>query len=186
LTVAFLFFSAAAKLHWLEAIQFVRPYFWIISDGALPALVMAGVATTCFYLESKGKNFFVLIAAASVALVIFCFVTRPLWGIHKIGASPSWVALCIGISALSLAALVWLVDLKQKENWFAALKPGGTSTLTVYLLPYFHYAILAWTGVALPLFLRTGMIGVIKSLLYASLLIFITGLLEKRKLRLKI
>lgn len=181
-----LFFSAAGKLHWLDSLDFIRPYFWIISDGALPSVVMGGVATTCFYIESKGKNFFTPIALASVVMIVFCFITRPLWGIHKIGASPSWVALCVGISALSFAALVWLVDLRKKETWFASLKPAGTSTLTVYLLPYFHYAILAWTGITLPLFLRTGMIGIIKCLLYAFVLILITGFLEKRKLRLKI
>lgn len=183
---AFLFFCSAVKLHWLDALKSFQPYFWIVSDGALPAIVMAGTATTSFYLHAKVKNFFVPITLSAVGAIIFCFATRSLWGIHKIGASPSWVSLCIGISALSFAVLIWLVDLRQKEKWFAALKPGGTSTLTVYLLPYFHYAILAWTGVTLPLFLRTGIIGVVKSLLYAFVLIFITGLLEKRKLRLKI
>jgi predicted acyltransferase len=184
--IFFLFFSAAAKLHWLGPLKFIQSYFWIISDGALPAIVMGGIAASCFYLTSNGKKFFIPIASASVALIIFCFVTRPLWGIHKIGATPSWVSLCIGISALCFAALVSLIDLRQKENWFAPLKPAGTSTLTVYLLPYFHYAILAWTGITLPMFLRTGVIGIVKCLLYAFVLIFITGFLEKRKLRLKI
>lgn len=186
LMIFFLLFSAAVKLHWLDSLKFVRPYVWIISDGALPAIVMGGIAASCFYVRSKGKDFFGSIALASVVMIVLCFVTRPLWGIHKIGASPSWVLLCIGISALCFAGLVWLIDLKQKENWFAILKPAGTSTLTVYLLPYFHYAILAWTGITLPLFLRTGIIGIVKCLLYAFLLILITGFLEKRKLRLKI
>jgi len=184
--VGFLVFCAAEKMHWLERLQFIRPYVWIISDGTLPAIVTGGIATACFYLRTKGEKFFPSILLASAVLIVLCFVTRPLWGIHKIGASPSWGALCIGISALLFAALIWLVDMKQKEKWFAALKPAGTSTLTVYLLPYFHYAILAWTGVTLPLVLRTGTIGIVKCLLYAYILILITGFLEKRKLRLKI
>ena len=36
---------------------------------------------------------------------------------------------------------IYLIDLKQKQNWFSAIKPAGTSTLTAYLLPYIHYAI---------------------------------------------
>ncbi|HTH56083.1 MAG TPA: DUF5009 domain-containing protein [Cyclobacteriaceae bacterium] len=187
MTIFFLLFSAAKNLHWLDALAFIRPYVWILSDGAFPALVMGGITTMCFYRVSKPRVFFIGVSLASVALIVFCFfATRPWWGIHKIAASPSWVSLCIGISALCFVALIWLVDVRRKESWFAILKPAGTSTLTVYLLPYFHYAILAWAGVALPLFLRTGAIGILKSLLYALILMVITGFLEKRKVRLKI
>jgi predicted acyltransferase len=186
LMVAFLFFSAAEKLQWLDFAKAVRSHFWIVSDGSLPAIVMGGIVATCLYLELKHKNFFIVSVVASFAMILVCFVTRPLWGIHKIDASPSWITLSIGISLLCFAFLVWLVDLKQKENWFKILRPAGTSTLTAYLLPYIHYAILLWTGITLPLFLRTGEIGVFKSLIYAFVIILITGFLEKRKLKLKI
>ncbi|MBI1769641.1 MAG: DUF5009 domain-containing protein [Bacteroidetes bacterium] len=186
----FIFFSAAEKLHWLDPFKFIQPYFWIVSDGSLPAIVMAGIVVACVYKESleaeSKKKFFGLLISGSLVMILICFATRSLWGIHKIGASPSWVALCIGISGLFFVLLVWLVDINRKENWFSILKPAGTSTLTSYLLPYFHYSIISWIGVSLPLFLRTGMIGIAKSLLYSLVIIFITGLLEKKRIRLKI
>src|SRR5258706_783757 len=186
----FIFFSAAEKLNWLEALKFIRPYFWIVSDGSLPSIVMAGIVVASFYKESLAsagnKRFFALLIFGSLAMILFCFATRQLWGIHKIGASPSWVTLCIGISGLFFAVLVRLIDINHKEKWFSFLKPAGTSTLTSYLLPYFHYAIISWIGLSIPLFLRTGMIGIIKSLLYSLVIIFITGLLEKKRIRLKI
>ncbi len=41
-------------------------------------------------------------------------------------------------------------------------------------------------GISLPAFLLTGAVGIIKSLLFALLIILLTGLLEKWRIRLKI
>jgi len=38
----------------------------------------------------------------------------------------------------------------------------------------------------LPLLFRTGIVGIVKSMLFALLIILITGFLEKRKIRLKL
>jgi predicted acyltransferase len=123
----------------------------------------------------------------AVILFAFGFATRPLWGISKIRATPSWTTICAAISILAFVCLIFLVDKKRKENWFKAIKPAGTSTLTCYLLPYLHEAIfLSIIGVHLPLIIRTGWAGVIKSLVFALIIVLITGWLEKRRLRLKI
>jgi hypothetical protein len=55
-------------------------------------------------------------------------------------------------------------------------------------LPYIHYGIFNFPGISnrLPLALRTGGIGIGKSLVYALLIILITGMLEKRKIRLSV
>ncbi|MEO6837467.1 MAG: DUF5009 domain-containing protein, partial [Ginsengibacter sp.] len=120
-------------------------------------------------------------------LFIFGFSTRPLWGISKIRATPSWTTICSAISILAFVILIFLVDRKGKENWFKLIKPAGTSTLTCYLLPYFHEAIfISLIGIHLPLIMRTGVAGIVKSLLFALIIVLITGWLEKRRLRLKI
>jgi hypothetical protein len=83
---------------------------------------------------------------------------------------------------------IYLIDIKKKQNWFMIIKPAGTSTLTAYLLPYIHYALynIFCPLSALPLVLRTGAVGITKSLLYSLVIILITGLLEKKRIRLKI
>jgi hypothetical protein len=80
----------------------------------------------------------------------------------------------------------WLVDRKNKKNWFNIIKPAGTSTLTAYLLPYIYYPLYHMAGISLPVILLTGVTGIIKSLLFALLIILLTGLLEKWRIRLKI
>lgn len=64
---------------------------------------------------------------------------------------------------------------------------GRHQYLTCYLLPYLYLAIfITLLNVRFPIFLRTGIIGVIKSLLFALLIVYIGGIMEKNKLKLKI
>jgi hypothetical protein len=87
---------------------------------------------------------------------------------------------------LVFTGLIWLVDQKKKQHWFDIIKPAGTSTLTAYLLPYIFYPLVHLIGIGLPAFLLTGAVGLIKSLVFALLIILLTGLLSKWRIRLKI
>jgi predicted acyltransferase len=186
----FIFFNAAGQLGLLEPLSAIKPYVWIVGEGSMPAFTMAGLVITVYYGKllkaGKIKAYWVLLGGMAGLMLLFGMMTRPVWGIHKIGSSTSWTTICIGLSILVFAGLIWLVDLKKKKEWFHLIRPAGTSTLTCYLLPYLHYALYSLVGISLPLFLRTGVLGLFKSMIYALLIIVLTGLLEKWKLRLKI
>jgi predicted acyltransferase len=190
--VFFLGFTIAAKADWLDFLDPMREYIWIVSSGALPAITMAGVVTSVLYrrFAEKGKGGQGLVILSLLALVLLAcgFALRPYWGISKVRATPSWVMICIGISLGCFLLLIFIADIKKKQDWARIIRPAGTSTLTCYLLPYIHYAFLNLFGPSsrLPLALRTGGIGIVKSLLYSLLIILITGLLEKKRIRLKI
>jgi predicted acyltransferase len=151
---------------------------------------MAGVVTSVIYrkfsLKGKLNAYAVTMAIAGVLMLFFGFAIRPLDGISKIRATPSWTAICTGISILCFVLLIYIVDIRNKREWFSAIRPAGTSTLTCYLLPYFHYAVFAMVGTSLPVVFRTGMAGLCKSLAYAMVIIMVTGLLEKKRIRLKL
>jgi predicted acyltransferase len=187
--IFFTFFNIAAHAGWLHWLEPVRPYIWITGDGSLPALTMAGVVTAVLYssLAEKGKYniCFMLLLAFGVVMLAGGFAIRPLGGISKIRATPS-VMICTGISILFFTALIWLVDRKNKQNWFAIIKPAGTSTLTAYLLPYIVYPLYILIGIGFPVFVLNGIVGLIKSLVFALLIILLTGLLAKWRIRLKI
>lgn len=188
--IFFFVFNMAVHGGLLSSLSKVREYIWISGDGAMPALTMAGVVTCMIYRagiqkEKFGAAVLTLIGMATVMLILG-FVTRPYWGISKIHATPSWILICSAISIACLLIIAWFTDVKHRESWFKSIRPGGTSTLTCYLLPYIHYSIYSLIGISLPLFLRTGVIGLIKSLLYAWIIILIAGWLERRRLRLKI
>jgi heparan-alpha-glucosaminide N-acetyltransferase len=168
----------------------IKPYIWITGDGALPALTIAGIIIAVLYssLAEKGKykTCFIVLLLLGAIMLAGGFAIRPLAGISKIRATPSWVMICTGISILLFTALIWLIDRKHKKHWFAIIKPAGTSTLTAYLLPYIYYPLYHMAGISLPVILLTGVTGIIKSLLFALLIILLTGLLEKWRIRLKI
>jgi heparan-alpha-glucosaminide N-acetyltransferase len=186
----FTLFNIAAKAGWLHALDPVRPYIWITGDGSSPALTMAGIITAVLYssLAEKGKYnvCFTILLLFGVVMLAGGFAIRPLAGISKIRATPSWVMICTGISILLFTALIWLVDRKNKQQLFVILKPAGTSTLTAYLLPYIFYPLYFLAGITLPAVIVSGAVGILKSLLFALLIILLTGLFEKWRIRLKI
>ncbi len=190
--VFFLGFNIADQAGWLDFLDPVRSYVWIVGSGSLPALTMAGVVVAVLYrrMSDKGQRARILpvLAVMSLLVLVAGFAIRPLGGISKIRATPSWVLICTAISIAFFLLLIYLMDIKGRQRWMDPLRPGGTSTLTAYLLPYIHYAIynLLGVGFALPLVLRTGGIGILKSLIYAFVIILITGVLEKRRIRLSI
>jgi len=160
-----------------------------LGNASNSSITILGVICAVLYRKFSEKTIRIeiILILIAVMLFVFGFATRPLWGISKIRATPSWTTICSAISILAFAFLIFLVDKKGKENWFKAIKPAGTSTLTCYLLPYLHEAIfLSIIGIHLPLIIRTGWAGVIKSLVFALVIVLITGWLEKRRLRLKI
>jgi len=105
--------------------------------------------------------------------------------ISKIQGTPTWVFLCNAIAFGILALTYFLVDLKGKVHWFDAIKPAGTSTLTCYLVPYVYYSLATYAFI-LPLWMKTGALGLVKSFVYALIIVGITALLGKMKIRLKI
>ena len=194
LILFFVFFVAFNSSIMLDAPAFASGFRHLITSLGLgnasnSSITILGVISAVFYrkfLQKPGKIEMILFLMA-ILLFAFGFATRPLWGISKIRATPSWTTICAAISILAFALLIFLVDRKGKDNWFKIIKPAGTSTLTCYLLPYFHLAIfISLIGIHLPLVMRTGVAGIIKSLVFALLIVIITGWLEKRRLRLKI
>ncbi|WP_439555959.1 DUF5009 domain-containing protein [Dyadobacter sp.] len=175
----------------LDSLDPVRKYVWIVGSGSMPAFVMAGVTASVIYRGpgsrgGLGQTYIWILIALGIAALVYGFGTRPFWGISKIRATPAWVGICSGISFLAFACMFWLVDLKKARTWANILKPAGTATLTCYLIPYIWYAVLALLSFSLPLFLRTGIVGLIKSLCFSLLVIIITGLINGIGIRLKI
>ena len=189
--VFFLVFNLLDFSGWLDFAKGIRSYFWIAGSGAFPAFTMAGVVASALYKKISTSNDYVkrfiwLLFLLGGLMLIFGLATRPMFGISKIRATPAWIGMCSGIAILAYAFLYWLIDVKQKHRWTWIVGPAGSSTLTCYLVPYFYYAIISLLSVGLPIALRTGWVGLIKSLLFGFLIVAITGLFNKAYISLKI
>lgn len=186
----FFLFSVATHAHLLDWLQPVHRFIWIAGSGSMPSFTMAGVAVSVLYAAMAGRNkdalFWLLLIAFGVFNIIIGFVTRPLDGISKIHDTPSWVGICSGIAVLVFALMIYIVDIREKANWFKVIRPGGTNTLTCYLIPYILYSLYELAGFHFPQFLNEGWGGFIRSLATAFVVIWIAGWLERRGVRMRI
>ncbi len=161
-----------------------------ILGGTLAGLTMGGVLASMIFqhYRSKGDNkaLTVVFILISVLLIGLSIVTRPYWGLAKLGATPAWLFLCSAFTMLGFITVYWLADVYKKAHWFDIIKPAGTATLLCYLIPYFAYGFMRLFGFHLPEILLTGVIGLLKSFLFAILCAVITGGLIRLGIRLKL
>lgn len=161
-----------------------------ILGGTLTGLTLGGVATALIFrhyrLQQNDRMLAIVFLALSAVLIILSVLTRPYWGLAKLGATPAWLFLCSAFTILAFLAMYWIADVWGKANWFSFIRPAGTDTLLCYLMPYFAYATMRFLGIHLPEFMLIGGIGLMKSFLFALLCVFITGWLSKIGIRLKL
>ncbi len=187
----FVLFNLADFAGALDLLDPVKEYVWIVGSGSMPAFVMGGVVASVIYRNrvngnAAGTTYLIILVVLGFIALAYGFGTRPFWGISKIRATPAWVGICSGISFLAFAFLFWLVDLKNIKNWANIIRPAGTATLTCYLIPYIWYAVITLLGIGLPVYLRTGMIGLVKSACFSLLVILLTGAINRVGIKLKI
>jgi uncharacterized protein YsxB (DUF464 family) len=101
-------------------------------------------------------------------------------------ATPSWTAICAGISMVVFLLIFIIADVLHYSKWASIIMPAGQSTLTCYLVPGLLYPAVYPLQQLLPDSLLTGLAGLAKSLLFALVVVIITGWLQKIHIRLKI
>lgn len=184
--VFFNLMSIAGHAKWLGLIWPGGPDDWILGNGAFAAFTFTGILATVllerFYTADKKSKLTYIYIGIGVVMLITGLFLRKFFIISKIYATPTWVLICCGIAFITYALIYRLADLERKAHWFNIIKPAGTSTLTCYLIPYIVYSF----PIALPVSLTFGMVGLIKSIVFALLIIGITALLGKIGIKLKI
>jgi hypothetical protein len=151
---------------------------------------MGGVLTSFtfqyFVNRRDNRNLTITFLAFSAILIVLSVITRPYWGLAKLGATPAWLFLCSAFTILVFIIIYWVTDVFGKTKWFNLIKPAGTDTLLCYLIPYVVYSAFSLIPVHLPDILITGVMGLVKSIIFALFCVFLAGLLIRLKIRLKI
>ena len=192
MTGAFLLFTALASMHFTVGLPALPdPLFFLstIYGGTIPAFTTAGIIATLLVQRLSQKGEFtapVTLFAIGALCLAFGVLTRPVWGISKILATPSWLGVCAGISFMAFAILHIVADLKGKTQWANLIAAAGTATFTCYMLPYLTEPTIRLIGVKLPEPLYTGALGLVKAMVYALAIVWLTGFLEKRGFKLKL
>lgn len=117
-----------------------------------------------------------------IIFLIGGYFTRPFFGISKILATPSWVLYCAAICCFLFPLIYWLVDVKNYHKWANFLTPAGKNPLLTYILPPIIYAITGYLYA--PELFNSGMLGIIRALLFSFFVLGVAGILTKWRIRL--
>jgi heparan-alpha-glucosaminide N-acetyltransferase len=188
--VALVAFCAVVVAHVIDWPMQVPLYVWPFSNGAHPAITMAGVVTSTLFLRSDAKRTFgyraIWALAFAVAMLATAWLLAPL-GISKIRATPTWALTSAGAAVIAFLLLYVLCDMKGKTRWAAIVKPAGENTLLTYLLPDLYYALAAFIGFTyFDHHLTFGMPGVLRAVCFTVLILAFSYLLTRWRIRLQL
>lgn len=147
------------------------------------ALVYSGVVVAQMM---KRRNFILSSIVCGALAFLLGFLCHQVWIISKIQATPTWYFYCIAAFLPVLAVVYWLSDRNGWTAWARPVKAAGTATLTCYTIPYFWYSVQQLLGLHYPPALCSGGAGLLRSFVYAMVIILLTELLGKVNVKLKV
>jgi predicted acyltransferase len=169
----------------------VKPIFGIIIDGNVPFIVLTGLIGGLLIKKMAVKEFKKVIpifVGLGLIYLMAGFVLRRWFIISKIQATPSWGMICTGISMLVFILLYWIADVKGKIRWAEFLRPAGENSLTTYIAPDILYYLIWSSGIPLLIYKQSHdpLIVVVGSLVWALLMVGLTALLARFKIKLRL
>lgn len=190
--VALTAFCAACAAKWITFQQHLTLYQWPFGNGSSASIAMAGVATSLIFVGPTSLRWPTFRDKLKLALpfaaicLVMGRVLSPL-GISKIRATPTWCLYCVGCFVLLFALLYWICDVKQKTRWAAFAKPAGSNTLLTYLLPDLWYFAVGALGITwFETHFAWGVPGVLRAIAFTALMLVLTSLLTRAKVRLQL
>ena len=151
-----------------------------------PLICATGMMTAMQLVRCEGqvKKWFCLMMV--VALFLLGLLSHRFWIISKNLATPTWAFFCLAIFVAFFALLHWVADVKGRTRWARVIAPAGTATLTCYMMPSIWYAVQQLLGFSWPAALTAGIPGLVKALAFAFLIIGLTWLFTRIRLKLRI
>jgi heparan-alpha-glucosaminide N-acetyltransferase len=190
--IALLLFCAASTAKWLVFLPALSLFVWPVGNGAMCLIAMAGVVVSTIFLGGDGPNEsrFLRKALRAVSfgvLSLLCgWLLTPL-GISKIRATPTWCLYCVGANTLLFTLLYWICDVRGWKRWARFARPAGENTLLTYLLPDFYYFIVTAMGITyFSTHANSGLAGVFRSIAFTAIILMLSGVLTRWKIRLQL
>lgn len=161
---------------------------FIPGDMTLHALGFSGVMTilTIRRYRKVPVGLLTVLGVAGVLMLGAALLAHPYWIISKIQATPTWAFFCLAMFFPASGLLYWLCDMRGKAGWFAIIRPAGTATLTCYIIPYVWYAVMNLFNLHYPAILNSGAVGLVRSAVFAFVIVALTGLLSRLHIKLKV
>ena len=188
--VALVALCAISTVHWIDFANTLPLYFWPFSNGSWCCMTMAGVVTSAIFLGDHrwrtASQKMLLAVAFAVPVLAAGWLLTPL-GISKIRATPTWCLYSVGEAVLCFTLLYWICDVKKRTAWALPVRSAGSNTLLTYLLPDFYGFLIALTGmVYFETHFHVGWPGVVKSIVFTLVILGISAVLTRCRLRMQL
>jgi predicted acyltransferase len=187
----FLIMNMLSDWKLLGFLDLLKPIFGIIIDGNVPFIVLTGLIGGLLIKKIPVKEFKKVIpvfVGLGLLYLISGFILRKWFIISKIQATPSWAMICNGISFLIFILLYWIIDVRNKIRWASFLQPAGENSLTTYIAPDILYYLIWSSGIPILIYKQSHepLIVIAGSLVWALLMVGLTALLARFKIKLRI
>ncbi len=151
------------------------------------SIVMCGVIVSLLYYdrEKVGANRWFAVFVAS--LFVIGYLLRPYFGVSKVGATPSWCLYSAGICAILYAILYIIIEERKRVKWTGFFMPSANDPLLIYILPGIVIYLCLSLGIRYrPEFLSSGLLGILWSLVFSVIMLYLVKLLNRLGVKLKL
>lgn len=149
-------------------------------------LVTAGIVISLLFFDRKiEKKINWPVIGFIVLFFSFGFFLRQYYGISKIHGTPAWTLLSAGICTVLFYFLYWLMELKKQTQWSNFFMPAAANPLLIYILPgAIYYFCKALNIHIVPGYFREGVPGIIWSLVFSTIMLYVMKICNKYKIQL--
>ena len=189
--VFFLVLNMLAGWHLINLPVIVTTVFGVIIDGNVPFIVISGLIAGLIIKKiplTEFRKVIPVFAGLGIFYLISGFILRKWFIISKIIGTPSWAMICCGISLLVFIIIYWLADVRKLTGWAKFVRPAGENSLTTYLAPDIVYYLIWSSGIPFLIYKESSnpLIIIAGSLLWSLLMVWLTALLVRLNIKLKL
>jgi len=187
--IVFLILSIAANSINLTEGNALREWPWfsfIAGHLTHAAVVSSGIIISLLFFDRKIAP---KVNWPVIGFIILFFVTgcllRPYYGISKIKGTPSWTMFSAAICTILFYFLYWLIEIKKKTKWSNFFMPAAANPLLIYILPgVIYYFNKAFKIQIIPESFREGLYGIIWSLVFSVIMLYVMRIFNRFKIQL--
>lgn len=153
----------------------------IVISGTIVSLIFYKIDLLATQRQRQGRALWFVLVMIVIALTL-----RPMMGISKIYATPSWAAYSVVICTLLFSAVYFLIENLRFTKWATLVKPSAMQPLLVYIIPFIVYAAMQALGLSFPAAFYEGAAGILWALGYAAIVMLAGYALVRMNVRLRL
>jgi len=159
-------------------------------NAAHTSVVLCGIVLSRIFFNNETAGIqkrFLQAGLFFAGLVIAGYLLRPYFTISKIYATPTWCLYSAAICTSIFSLLYWLIDIRGNAKWTTFFQPAATNPLLTYIIPGIVFSLFSLLTISMfPRQYRYGIYGILWSLFFAVLVMYIAKGLNKLKIRMQL